>query len=446
MMWYVACSTASGVRSKVFVGARPGRAARGPSEGRVDAYMNAGERVYCDYNATAPLRAEAARALVDALARVGNASSVHREGRAARAAIEAARVEVAALVGAAPSGVIFTSGGSEANALVLSPGFRRTAEAPCDVLLVGAGEHACVLEGHRFSAPAVERIPLDADGVADLAWLDARLAALDGRRALVSLQLANNETGVIQPVPEAARIAHAHGALVHTDAVQAPGRIPVSIAALGVDALTLSAHKIGGPQGAGALVLAGDGYALDRILRGGGQERGWRAGTENVPAIAAFGAAARAVCDGLAEESARLARLGTAFADAIRAAAPQAVVFGAGAPRLPNTILFAVPGVKAETALIAFDLGGVALSSGSACSSGKVGRSHVLDAMGVAPALAEGALRLSCGYGTRDDDVIRFASVLEDMVTRRARRSEAARVGSSSEENRSAVLETVRGG
>jgi len=390
--------------------------------------MDAGERTYCDYNATAPLRAEAARAVVEALARVGNASSIHREGRAARAALETARSEIAALVEADPSGVIFTSGGSEANALALSPGFRRMGEPLRDLLLVGAGEHPCVLDGHRFPAEAVERIPLDAEGRADLAWLAARLAEgeRDGRRALVSLQLANNETGVIQPVAEAARIAHAHDALIHSDAVQAPGRIAVSIRDLGVDALTLSAHKIGGAPGAGALVLASEGYALDRLIRGGGQERGWRAGTENVPAIVAFGAAARAVREGLAEEAALLARLGGAFEDAIRRTAPGAVVFGAGAPRLPNTILFAVPGLKAETALIAFDLGGVALSSGSACSSGKVGRSHVLDAMGVDPGLAEGALRLSCGYGTREDDVIRFASVLEDVEERRARRSKAA--------------------
>ncbi|WP_349371896.1 cysteine desulfurase family protein [Salinarimonas sp.] len=388
--------------------------------------MDTAERAYLDYNATAPLREEAARALVHALERVGNASSVHAEGRAARAALEAARAEVAALVEADPAAVIFTSGGSEANALALAPGFARPGEAGAEVLLVGAGEHPCVLDGHRFPADAVERIPLDAHGVADLAWLEARLSALTGRRALVSLQLANNETGVVQPVAEAARIAHAHGASIHTDAVQAPGKIPVSIRALGVDAMTLSAHKIGGPQGAGALVLASEGYGLDRLVRGGGQERGFRAGTENVPAIVGFGAAARLVREHLDGERERLARLGAAFAAAVREKAPEAVVFGDGAPRLPNTILFAVPGLRAETALIAFDLGGVALSSGSACSSGKVKRSHVLDAMGVDPSLAEGALRLSCGYATRDAEVIRFASVLENIEARRVRRSRAA--------------------
>ncbi|WP_372425522.1 cysteine desulfurase family protein [Salinarimonas chemoclinalis] len=388
--------------------------------------MDREARLYLDWNATAPLREEAARALVEALARTGNASSVHGEGRAARAAVEAARAEVAGLVDAAPDTVVFTSGGTEANALALSPGLGPVGAPRAEVLLVGAGEHPCVLDGHRFAPDAVERIPLSADGLVDLAWLEARLAALAPRRALVSLQLANGETGVIQPVAEAARIAHAHGAAIHTDAVQAPGRVLVSIRALGVDALTLSAHKIGGPQGAGALVLASGAIAVDPLLRGGGQERGHRAGTENVPALVAFGAAARATREGLAAESARLAALGPAFEAAIRRTAPGAVIFGEGAPRLPNTILFAVPGLRAETALIAFDLGGVALSSGSACSSGKVRRSHVLDAMGVDPALAGGALRLSCGYATRDEAVIRFASVLEDVEERRARRSKAA--------------------
>ncbi|GGK21598.1 cysteine desulfurase family protein [Salinarimonas ramus] len=384
------------------------------------------ERLYLDWNATAPLRDEAARALVEALARTGNASSVHAEGRAARAALEEARAEVAALVEAPAAAVVFTSGGSEANNLVLAPGFRRAGGERAELLLVGAGEHPCVLDGHRFPAEAVERIPLDSRGVADLAWLEARLSAHGGRPALVSLQLANNETGVIQPVAEAARIARAHGALIHTDAVQAPGKTAVSIRDLGVDAMTLSAHKIGGPQGAGALVLASEGYALDRLVRGGGQERGHRAGTENVPALVAFGAAARAARENAEVETAHLARLGDAFAAAIREKAPGAVIFGEGAPRLAGTVLFAVPGLRAETALIAFDLAGVALSSGSACSSGKVKRSHVLDAMGIEPVLAEGAIRLSCGHATREDAVIHFASVLEDLEERRARRARAA--------------------
>ncbi|MGP9819488.1 cysteine desulfurase family protein [Salinarimonas sp. NSM] len=388
--------------------------------------MDRAARIYLDWNATAPLREAAACVLVQAMASCGNASSVHAEGRAARAALESARAEVARLVDARADAVIFTSGGTEANALALSPGFGPVGAPRAEVLLVGAGEHPCVLDGHRFAPDAVERIPLSADGVADLAWLEARIAEIAPRRALVSLQLANSETGVIQPVAEAARIAHAHGASIHTDAVQAPGRIPVSIRALGVDALTLSAHKIGGPQGAGALVLASGAIAVDPLLRGGGQERGRRAGTENVPALVAFGAAARAAREGLPTESARLAALGPAFEAAIRRTAPGAVIFGERAPRLPNTILFAVPGLRAETALIAFDLGGVALSSGSACSSGKVRRSHVLDAMGVEPALAEGALRVSWGWATDDEAVIRFASVLEDVEERRARRSQAA--------------------
>lgn len=388
--------------------------------------MDRQTRTYLDWNATAPLRPQAQCALVEAAALGGNPSSVHAEGRAARAAVEAARAEVAALVEAEAADVVFTSGGSEANALVLSPGFRRTGGTPAERLFVSAGEHASVLSGHRFAADAVERLPLDSRGIVDLDRLDARLAALGGRPALVSIQLANNETGVIQPVAEAARIARARGCLVHCDAVQGPGRIPVSIRALGVDALTLSAHKLGGPLGAGALVLASSSFEVERLIGGGGQERGRRAGTENVPALAGFGAAAKAVREAGEGERARLAELGAAFGEAIRRIAPDAVVFGEGAPRLPNTILFALPGLRAETALIAFDLAGVALSSGSACSSGKVVRSHVLDVMGVAPELAEGALRLSWGAAVGQEDVFRFASALETIEARRAHRSRAA--------------------
>lgn len=373
--------------------------------------MSEAARIYLDYNATAPLRPAAAQAMLRAFETFGNPSSVHREGRVARAAVERAREQVAALVGADPAGVIFTSGGSEANNLVLRPGFARlsTKTAP-GCLLVGAGEHASVLEGHGFGT--CERIPLDADGVVDLAWLAARLDVL-GEPALVSIQLANNETGVIQPVAEAARIVHARGGLIHTDAVQAAGKIAMDVAALGVDALTLSAHKIGGPQGVGALVLARDDYALEAMVRGGRQERGRRAGTENVAAIAGFGAAAAEAVRDLLEEGERLAGLRDAFEATLLRFLPEVAIFGERVERLPNTVAFAVEGARAETAMIAFDLAGVALSSGSACSSGKVRRSHVLDAMGVRPTLAEGALRLSFGWATTSDDVIRFAAACE---------------------------------
>lgn len=383
-------------------------------------------RAYLDYNATAPLRAEAASALVEALGACGNASSVHAEGRAARGRIEAAREAVAALVGADPKGVTFTSGGSEANALALSPGFHRLGEPAPEVLLVSAGEHPCVLEGHRFPDGAVAVLPLDSRGVVDLDALAARLAAIAPRRALVSIQAANNETGVIQPIAEAAAIARAHGATIHCDAVQAPGRMALDMAALGLDALSLSAHKIGGPQGVGALVLADDSIRLDRLVRGGGQERGRRAGTEPVAAISGFGAAARALLAQGEGEIARILGLRDRVAAAIRNHAPQAFVFGDGAARLPNTVAFAVPGLRAEIALIDFDLKGVALSSGSACSSGKVKASHVLAAMGVEPALAACALRASLGHASTEADVIRFASALEDLMRRRDRGARAA--------------------
>ena len=304
------------------------------------------------------------------------------KGRAARGIIETARDRVADLVGGRGKHVIFTGSGSEANNLVLAPGFRRVDGAPAQTLLVGAGEHPCVLEGHRFDPGAVEHIPLRADGLVDLAWLEARLADLGGAPVLVSIQLANNETGAIQPVAEAASLVRAAGGLMHCDAVQAAGKIGIDIDALGVDALTLSAHKLGGPQGVGALVLAGEGYVLDRLVRGGGQERNWRAGTENVAGIAAFGEAARVAREALGEEESRLRDLRAEFETAIREHCPDAVIFSENAPRLPNTILFAVPGKRAETALIALDLNGAALSSGSACSSGKVKSSHVLEAMG----------------------------------------------------------------
>ncbi len=388
--------------------------------------MSMTRRIYLDYNATAPLRPQARDALVRVSEGVGNASSVHREGRAARGLIETARDAVAALVGGEGKNVIFTGSGSEANNLVLSPGFHPVGAPAPVTLLVGAGEHPCVLEGHRFPVDDVGYIPLDADGVVDLARLEAQLDALGDTPVLVSIQLANNETGAIQPVAEAAALVSARGGLIHCDAVQAAGKIPVDIAALGVDALTLSAHKLGGPQGVGALVLASEGYVLDRLVRGGGQERSRRAGTENVAGIAAFGEAARVAQAALAEEEARLRDLRAGFEAAIREHCPDAVIFSEQALRLPNTILFAVPGKRAETALIALDLNGAALSSGSACSSGKVKRSHVLDAMGVSPALAESALRLSFGWNTQKDAVTHFTAAFARLLSNRNKSSECA--------------------
>src|SRR5215212_7918436 len=380
--------------------------------------MATGPRSYLDHNATSRLRPEAAEALARALALPGNPSSVHAEGRAARTVLEAARDAVAALVGAEPKNVIFTSGGTEANVTALSPNFGRAGEPPATLLLIGATEHPSVLEGHRFPPDRVERIPVNRDGVCDLAWLEGRLKRAAGERVLVSIHAANNETGVLQPIADAARLTREAGGLIHTDAIQVAGRLP----------LRLSAHKLGGPKGAGALVLASDRLDLaDRLVRGGGQERGHRAGTENLPGIAGFGAAAVAAARSLTEEEARLSALRDFAQAELRRLVPQAVVFGAATARLPNTLAFAIPEIKAETGLIRFDLAGVALSSGSACSSGKVKRSHVLAAMGVEPGLAEGALRLSLGWNSTKEDVIRFVEACETVVnTLYKRRVDAA--------------------
>lgn len=379
--------------------------------------MAVSQRTYLDHNATSPLRPEVAEVMLRTFELPGNASSIHAEGRAARAAIEKAREAVARLVGAKAKNIIFTSGGTEAANLVLTPGFRRLGQQGSARLLIGATEHPCVLTGHRFPAGSVEVIPVDSDGSLDLAWLEARLREAGDERVLVTIQLANNETGVLQPLAEAAQLVHEHGGLIHTDAVQAAGRTPVDMAELGVDALTLSAHKFGGPKGIGAVILASDQFEIaERLIRGGGQEKGFRAGTENVAAIAGFGAAAEIALANMEQEAGRLRALRDEAETELRRIAPDAVVVGAQAERLPNTLAFAIPGLKAETALIAFDLAGVALSSGSACSSGKVKRSHVLDAMGVEPALAEGVLRVSLGWSTTKQDVIRFAEACERVV------------------------------
>lgn len=383
-------------------------------------------RSYLDYNATAPIRPEAAEAVARASLLAGNPSSVHAEGRAARAEIEAARDKVARLVGADPRNVIFTSGGTEAANAVLAPGLRRRGAAGAVRLLAGAGEHPCVLDGHRFASEAFERIPLDSDGVVDLSWLAARLRRGAGEGVLVSIQAANNETGVLQPVAEAARLVREHGGLLHTDAVQAAGKIPLAMSALGADALTLSAHKLGGPKGVGAVVLASDEVELDRLVRGGGQERGRRAGTENVAGIVGFGAAAEIAARELEPEGQRLCRLRDACEAELRRIAPEAVIFGASVERLPNTLAFAIPGVRAETALIRFDLEGVGLSSGSACSSGKVKLSHVLEAMGVPRPLAEGAMRVSLGWNSTEADVKAFAAACEKLVAALYKRRAAA--------------------
>jgi len=375
------------------------------------------ERSYFDWNATAPLRAEARRAAEAALALLGNPSSIHAEGRAARHVVENARQEVAALVGAKAADVFFTSSGTEANMLALSPHWQAGADKrPRDRLFMSAVEHASVRAGGRFAPEAIEELPVDGDGRLRLDALEKALANSKG--SLVSLMLANNETGVIQPVAEAASIVHAAGGLLHVDAVQAAGRIPLDINALGADLLTLSAHKIGGLKGTGALIRASEELHLqDPLIRGGGQERGLRAGTENVPGIAAFGAAAAVARRDGEAEARRISALRMKLETGLRAIAPGTIIFGEGAPRLPNTTLFALEGMKAETAVIAFDLEGIAVSSGSACSSGRVQPSHVLGAMGVSPSLLGGAVRLSLGWDTTETDIERLLNAWRKLAT-----------------------------
>ena len=366
------------------------------------------DRVYLDWNASAPLRTSARAVAVAMLERTGNPSSVHAEGRDVRQAIERARGEVARLVGAEPGSVIFTSGATEANALALSPGWvRNPGDGLFARLLVSAVEHPSVREGGRFDRGKVGLIPVDDQGVIELGALRDRLA---GPPALVSVMLANNETGVVQPICEVARIVHEAGGLLHVDAVQAPGRIGCDFKALGADLLTLSAHKIGGPRGVGALIRNAGLHLEDALARGGGQERGLRAGTENVPGIAGFGAAAAEMSGQSDAEVAHAKRLRTMLETGLRRVTPDVVIFGEDTERLPNTTCFSHPGLLAETAVIGFDLAGVAVSSGSACSSGKVQPSHVLAAMGVDPALARGAIRVSTGCSTKDADIDRFLS------------------------------------
>ncbi|MFT4097705.1 MAG: cysteine desulfurase family protein [Rhodoblastus sp.] len=377
-------------------------------------------RAYLDHNATSPLRAAARERIQEALDAARNPSSVHAEGRAARALVETAREKVAALIGGAARNVIFASGATEALNLALAPHWSGPRGAPARLLL-SATEHVAALEGHGFGAEA-EILPVDGGGLLDLAALDAALARADGP-VVLCLQAANNETGVLQPVAEAAEKVRAAGGLVVCDAVQSVGRIPCSFATTGADMLIVSSHKIGGPQGAGALVLRDATLRCDRaLIRGGGQERGLRAGTENVAAIAGFGAAAEAAA-AQADDAVRLAEMRARLEGNLLRLAPRATIFGAGSPRLCNTCAFAVPGLAAETALMAFDLAGVALSSGSACSSGKVKRSHVLGAMGVSDDLARGALRASLGWTSTEQDIDAFLAALAGILSRIGRKA-----------------------
>jgi cysteine desulfurase len=383
------------------------------------------DRVYLDWNATTPLRPEAREAMAAAWDLSGNPSSVHAEGRRARRLVEEARAAVAAAVGAQPRNVVFTSGGTEANALALTPGLRRASGLPVQRLVVSAIEHASVLAGGRFSAGAIRTVGVTSSGLVDLDRLRTILES--GAPALVSVMLANNETGAVQPIAEVAEMVRANGGLLHVDAIQAFGKIRFDINDMHADLVTLSAHKIGGPKGAGALILGEGLLGFEPLLRGGGQELGHRAGTENVAGIAGFGAAASAAMGVLQEEAARLEGLRNRLENGLRHT-PNVIVFSDGAPRVPNTTLFTVPGLRAETAVIGFDLAGIAVSSGSACSSGKVQPSHVLQAMGFGPEIAQGAVRLSLGWSTSSGEIDRCLEAwrkLADTLLKDMRRNTA---------------------
>jgi cysteine desulfurase len=354
-------------------------------------------RIYLDHNATSPLRPVARAAMIAALERCGNASSIHAEGREARSLVESARETIARQLGVIAPMVVFTSSGSEANNLAIKG-------APVERLIVGATEHPSVIEAAKARGKPVELARVDSNGVIDLANLATLLA--NGSHALVSVMLANNETGAINPIADIVALARKHNALAHCDAVQAFGKIPVNFGLLGVDLLSVSAHKLGGPLGAGALVIR-DGLAMTPLISGGGQELRRRAGTENIAAIAGFAAAAA--------EKTKDVRV---LRDRLESELEGTIIVSKDVARLSNTSCFAFPGLSAETALMALDLDGIAVSSGSACSSGKVAKSHVLAAMGIAPKISTGAIRVSLGWNTTEDDIARFITSWRKLTAR----------------------------
>ena len=378
--------------------------------------------VYLDYNATAPVSREVVEAVSAALAHLGNASAVHRHGRLARRQVEDARDQIAASVGAVADDVIFTSGGTEANNLALNGVL---AGVGITRFILSAIEHASVFECAKTLGADITILPCTPDGVADVASLPDLLKnkAPDGGGTLVSIMLVNNETGVIQPVREVTELAHEHGALVLCDAVQAGAKIPVDFCQLDVDLMSLSAHKIGGPEGVGALVVK-DNLPLAPWHRGGGQEKGRRAGTENVPGIVGFGRAARELDQHL-NDMTRVRDLRDQLERSVLAIAPGTKIFGANAERLPNTSYFAAPGMNSETQIIALDLAGISVSAGSACSSGTVRPSHVLKAMGQSDEVAAGAIRVSLGWNSKNSDVDRFVSEWSKLYARQSSKTEA---------------------
>ncbi|MDZ4364784.1 cysteine desulfurase family protein [Brevundimonas sp.] len=373
--------------------------------------------VYLDYNASALVRPEVQDVMARALADNGNPSAVHAAGRRARARVETARAQVADLVGADPTAVVFSSGGTESNAQAILSALA----AGCERLIVGATEHPCVAEAAAVSGAPVEVLPVDANGVVDLVWLEEAL--LRPGRAVVAIHHANNESGVIQPIAEAAHLVRAAGGWLHVDAIQSAGKISVDMRTLDADTLTVSAHKLGGPQGVGALISR-EGTPVIRALHGAGQERGLRAGTENVPGIAGFGVAADCAARDLPQAAAHQAWRDAAQA---RVRAAGATIIGEAAERLPNTLFMAVPDWDSPQQLISMDLMGLMVSAGSACSSGKTKASKAISAMGLHD-LGTGGVRVSGGWGTTQDDWSRFAEVWVSAYEKhRARQSQRVR-------------------
>ncbi|MDF2367467.1 cysteine desulfurase family protein [Sneathiella sp.] len=362
--------------------------------------------VYLDFNATAPIRPEVVTAMVAMMEQGGNPSSVHQAGRTARNRVEEARSLLAHLLGCKAPEIVFTSGGTEANNFALSA-------FPDRPLFISAGEHDSVLAA---AGPAI-RLPLKSDGLLDLAALETQLSEA-GQGALVSIMLANNETGVIQPIAEIAALVQGKGGIFHCDAIQAVGKIPLDFAALGVDMMSVSAHKFGGPQGIGALVIR-DGLAVPPLLKGGGQELGRRAGTENVAGIVGMGTAARSAMEGL-EGYTAIANLRDSMEARLLEISPESHIYGRNAPRLPNTTTISMPGVASELQVMSLDLDGIAVSAGSACSSGKVKASHVLTAMGASAEEAGAAIRISLGWSTTPDDIDRLVESWARLYRRKS--------------------------
>ncbi|MCV0396529.1 MAG: cysteine desulfurase [Rhizobiaceae bacterium] len=385
------------------------------------------EHIYLDYNATAPLLPEAHAAMVGALSVDANPSSVHAPGRAARRIVEDARRDVADLAGGKAEHVVFTSGATEAATTLLTPHWTM-GRAPVRMsrLYVAATDHPCLLSGGRFEKAEMTVLPVDGNGVIDLEALEKVLAAHDRTQGLplVAVHAANNESGVLQPVEHIAGMVRAAGGVLVVDAVQMAGRLPLALDSGKIgDFVILSAHKIGAPKGVGAFVGRSDLMMPAPLVVGGGQEKGHRAGTENVAGVAGFGAAARIALAGL-DDMKDVTALRDRFEATVKDHAPDAVLVGGAAARLPNTLFFAAPGMKAETLQMAFDLEGIALSAGSACSSGKVGPSHVLAAMGLDA--DAGAIRVSIGRATTENELNAFAETWERIVARRAERRRSA--------------------